>query len=278
MKLLIVKSIFCLAYAFSCTGQIVKTIEMKQNKNKALVLEFYKRVIGEQDLEYASNAVTDNYIQHNPMVKTGKVGFLEVIQYLKQIPKPKNPPKPFIRVIAEGDFVVMHLSVEFAEQKKTVLEIFRVEDGLLAEHWDAIEDFDQPSKNGNSVIEGPTLIEDVAVTEQNKKVVAAFISQVLLQRQFNKIQDYMDADLIQHNPEIANGITALQAYYQDIKTEKVYRIIGEGNFVVTQAKSIINSKAYVVYDIYRLANGIIQEHWSVKQIIPEKMAHNNGMI
>ena len=88
----------------------------------------------------------------------------------------------------------------------------------------------------------------------------------------------MTTDLIQHNPEIANGITGLQTYYQDIKTEQVHKVIGEGNFVVTQSKCLIQGKAHVVYDIYRLGNGKIKEHWSVKQIIPKVMAHNNGMI
>ena len=55
-------------------------------------------------------------------------------------------------------------------------------------------------------------------------------------------------------------------------------VIGEGDFVLTQSAGKFGILPHVVYDIYRLSNGRIVEHWSVKQQIPTEMAHNNGMV
>jgi len=259
--------------------QVNKTIiKMKQNINKQIVLDFYKKVIGEQDLDYARKTVTNDYIQHNPHVKTGKEGFLEAIEFLKRMPKPKKPPKPFMRIIADNDHVVVHLSVQFGGKQKIVLEVFRIENGLIAEHWDAIQDKSEMRLHGNPEIEGPVLIENQDATLYNKKIVDNFTKQVLIDRKFDVLGDFVAPNLIQHNPKVHNGLDGFLEYYQNIRIQKVHKVIGEGNFVVAQSKGVIDKEAYVFYDIYRLNNGFISEHWSVSQQIPEVMAHNNGMI
>lgn len=251
---------------------------MKQSINKQIVLNFYKKVIGEQDLEYAEKIVTDNYIQHNPQVRTGKEGLLEAIEYLKQLPKSKETSKPFMRILTDNDYVVVHMNIEFGGQKKIVLDLFRLENGFIAEHWDAIQNESENSINGNSEIEGPVLIEDKGRTTENKKIVANFTKHVLMDGTFDLLEKYVITDVIQHNPNINNGFIGLKEYYQKNNIQKVHRILGEGNFVVTQSTGTIDNQHTVCYDIYRLKNGLIAEHWSVSQIIPKVMAHTNGMI
>ncbi|MEP0262885.1 nuclear transport factor 2 family protein [Dokdonia sp.] len=251
---------------------------MEQYINKLIVTDFYKKVIGEQDLEYAKRIVTEDYIQHNPQVRTGKAGFLEAIAFLKQMPKQKNTPTPFMRIIADNEYVIVHLNVEFGGQKKIVLDMFRIENGLIAEHWDAIQNKSEISLNGNSEIEGPILIENEKATIQNKKIVEDFTNQILIEGNFQTLKNFVVPDLIQHNPKMNKGLKGIAEYYQKIKIQKVHKIIGQGNFVVTQSKAIVDNEDFVFYDIYRLDNGLIIEHWAVSQIIPEVMAHNNGMI
>lgn len=250
---------------------------MKNNINKQIVIDFYKKVIGEQDLEFAKKIVTENYIQHNPLVKTGKGGFLEAIAFLQKIPKSKKPPKPIMRIIVDNDYVVVHLNVVFAGQKKIVLDMFRLENGLIAEHWDAIQDKSEINLNGNSEIEGPILIKNEDSTRRNKKKVEDFTNQVLIDRKFEILKSFITTNLIQRNPKIKNGLKGITEYYKKVKIQKVYKIIGQGNFVVTQSKAFMNKEGFVFYDIYRLENELITEHWSVSQKIPEVMVHNNGM-
>ncbi|KZS42693.1 hypothetical protein AWE51_04380 [Aquimarina aggregata] len=252
---------------------------MTQSKNnKQIILDFYKNVIGLIDLDYADKIVTENYIQHNPMVKTGKKGFLEAISFLKQLPKPENPVKPFIRILSDNEYVAAHLQVAIADEQKVVLDLFRIENGLIAEHWDAIKTKSVSSANGNPEVEGTMTIKNLENTSSNKSIIDQYSKAILLNRDFSLISNYVSKDIIQHHPKIKNGLQSLTQYYSNVFITKVHKIIGEGNFILTQSSGIVDSKPSVIYDIYRLQNLMIEEHWSIDQPIPEKMAHNNGMI
>ena len=251
---------------------------MKQNRNIEIVQEFYREVIGKQNTAHAKKIVAKDYIQHNPHVKTGRSGLLEAIAYLGFVPKDDQAPKPFMRIFAQGDYVVVHSRFEFAGLKKIVIDLFRLEEGLLVEHWDAIKDESKTSVNGNSEIEGPTLIEDEGRTQKNRALVENFVNEVLQKRNINAVDDYVKKDMIQHRPELQKGISGIRKYAKEVKLLKIHRIVAQGNFVLTQSEAIIKVKKLVVYDIYRVEKGKIAEHWSVAQEIPAKMAHDNGML
>ena len=237
-----------------------------------------KRPLDQGDVDYASTAVTDEYIQHNPTVKTGKAGFLEAVLFLKQMPKPAHITQPFMRIIAEGDYVAVHWSVDFAGQKKNILDLFRLENGLIAEHWDAIEDNTTAQINSNPEVEGPVKIEEVEKTAKNKSLVIAYNNQILIDHKWQLISNFVAVNLTEHHAQIKNGNAQLKAHYENVRIEKVHKTIGEGNFVLTQSKGLINEEAHVIYDVYRLHEGKIVEHWSVTQKIPAQMVHDNGMI
>jgi predicted SnoaL-like aldol condensation-catalyzing enzyme len=59
--------------------------------------------------------------------------------------------------------------------------------------------------------------------------------------------------------------------------EKVHLTLGEGNFVFTQSEGIYDGAATAFYDLWRVEDGKIAEHWDVVQTIPEEFAHDNGM-
>lgn len=249
---------------------------------KAMVRDFYRRAVGQGDIAFAEQILAEDYIQHSPMAKPGKAGILEALAYLKQMPKPANPSKPFMRLIAEGDYVVVNLSFSWEGKQKAVVDIFRVQDGKLAEHWDAIQDQPEVTLNGNSMLEGPVEIEDVALTGANKKVVEEFYQHIFVKQELEALSEYISDDLIQHHPDIENGKMGLKNYFIQksgkFSIKKVHRMIGEGNFVVVQSEGQINDKPYVFYDIFRLTDSKVVEQWSINQPIPAVMPHNNGMI
>ena len=94
-----ITALLCTFLLLSCIEQSQKKSNKQREKmkhnNKQIVLDFYKNAIGKADSAYASKVLTNDYIQHNPTVKSGKAGFLEMITFLKQLPKPDNPSKPF---------------------------------------------------------------------------------------------------------------------------------------------------------------------------------------
>lgn len=249
------------------------------DKNKTLIRDVYKKIIGERDTTLVHKIVAEDYIQHNPMVKTGRTGLLESLEMLKKFPKPDSDHKPFVRIFAEDDYVVVHTLVDIFGTKKMLVDLFRIEAGIIREHWDAIEDvFSDIGINGNSVIGGPVQIEDIHLTAINRALVGEYHHTVVCDRIFEMIDAFVAADVIQHQPQVANGMKALADYLHTCIIENTFRIIGEGNFVLAQSKGTIDNSAYVFYDIYRIAAGKIAEHWCVKQMIPKVMAHDNGMI
>ncbi|WP_338877029.1 nuclear transport factor 2 family protein [Spirosoma sp. SC4-14] len=248
--------------------------------NKSIIQHLYRRVVGQGDLAYADEIIADTYIQHSPM-KPGKAGLMEALGFLKQMPKPVNPAKPFMRLIADGNYVATNLSVELGGRKKVVVDLFRLEGGKVLEHWDAMQDEPDSSRNGNPMMNGDAEVDPSDDAEPNKAIVDQYYD-VLIHRQIERLPYYVWADMVQHSPEIANGLTGLTEFLQrpadQFSIQKAHRIIGEGNFVVVQAAGIWNQKPAVFYDTFRLDKGKIAEQWTVRQFVPETMPHQNGII
>jgi predicted SnoaL-like aldol condensation-catalyzing enzyme len=129
-----------------------KLIDMETKSNKQIVANFYRDIIRDQKLELLDEYVHDNYIQHSPMLKDGKAALLEALNYLKTLPKPVEPgPSPIVRMIAENDMVVAHLDISFMGKRRAVVDIFRLKDGKVIEHWDVQQDVPEVMPHGNGM-------------------------------------------------------------------------------------------------------------------------------
>lgn len=249
------------------------------NKEKAAAVNV---AVQNGDAGIIDKIVREDYIQHTPPVANGRKGLVGLITKIsaKEIPAPtiKN-----VRVFEDGDFVVLHHDVKWPN-RKVMIEVFRFQDGLAAEHWSAVSDHPEKTASGNSMVDGATAITDLQHTKKNKELVKSFVETILIKGQFDKIGDYYHPHIIQHNPYINNtidglkqGIGDLQKQGITLQIEKIHYVLGEGNFVLTVSEGKFGGKPTAFYDLFRVENGKVAEHWDVLQEIPEKMAHNNGM-
>jgi predicted SnoaL-like aldol condensation-catalyzing enzyme len=165
-----------------------------------------------------------------------------------------------------------------------MIEIFRFQDGLAAEHWSGVMDHPEKTANGHSMVDGATEITDQAKTAQNKALVKAFVETILIKGEFDKILQYYHPDIIQHNPFIDNtvdglvrGVQELQKQGISLQIEKIHRVLGEGNFVLVLSEGKFGGKNTAFFDLFRVENDKVVEHWDVLQEVPAKIAHNNGM-
>ncbi|WP_332368950.1 nuclear transport factor 2 family protein [Spirosoma telluris] len=158
------------------------------------------------------------------------------------------------------------------DKQKVVVDLFRFRDGQVTEHWDAIEDQPETTRNGHAMMDGPLPSEENGQSATNKALVAKFYEQVYINQQLEALPDFVDANLSQHIPEIENGIAGLEAYLREQTNqhviEKVAHIIGEGDFVVVQAEGKLEQKKTTFYTVFRLSEGKLVEMWGVKQIAP----------
>ena len=121
-----------------------------QETNKKIVTEFYDLIINQKDFEAASPYIGTRYKQHNPLVKDYPEGLKEFIAFLKtNFPEARSEIK---RVIAEDDYVVLHVhSVRSEKLERAIIEIFRLENGKIEEHWDVIQQIPETSANLNGM-------------------------------------------------------------------------------------------------------------------------------
>lgn len=237
--------------------------------NKQRVLSFYKLIVGQRRADLIPEFVREDYIQHNPTVKQGRDGITEMINYLKTLPLPPEGAKsPIIRAIQEGDLVVTHLDVEFMGKRMAVIDLFKLKDGMLAEHWDAIQAMPDQTGMAITATNGSYEIDQNASATKSKAIVDQFYQAVI---QKASVTDLIKPDYVEHDPAVIHSGKSLDAYLiiDSDRQIKIHRIIGEGDFVVVQSEFKRAGKAFVFYEIFRVEHSKIAEHWAVEQAIPD---------
>jgi predicted SnoaL-like aldol condensation-catalyzing enzyme len=271
---------------FSMSAQTSKqqsNTKTKTNMTNVAITQAVNKAVQAGDVEAIASLVPENYIQHTPVVPDGRKGLELLVTKIrdKQMPSPqiKN-----VRTFTDGDYVILHHDVQWPN-RKAMFEIFRMEGGLAAEHWSGIQDHPEKTANGHSMVDGVTEVTDQANTAKNKELAKSFVETVLIKGEFDKILNYYHPDIIQHNPFIdntvpglVNGIGELQKQGITLQIQKIWKVFGEGNFVLVCSTGLFAGKPTAFFDLFRTEKGKIVEHWDVVQEIPtpDKQAHRNG--
>ena len=220
----------------------------------------------------------EKYIQHNLGAADGLAGLAALLAAL-----PKGAAKVHtVRVFQDGDFVFAHTDYDFFGPK-VGFDIFRFENGKIVEHWDNLQEAAGPNPSGHTMTDGPTEAADLDKTEANKKLVATFVDDILVNGRMDKLADYIDdARYTQHNPQIGDGLSGLAAAFKamadaglTVKYDKVHRVLGKGNFVLTVSEGVFGGKHTAFYDMFRVDNGKIVEHWDTLEAIPAQSEWKN---
>jgi len=106
------------------------------DKNKALVLEAMTALFQRRDQSAVARYYAADYVQHNPGIVQGRQALEDLVAQLSS----DVFYEPGL-LIAEGDYVAIHGRIRgWAPTPQVVVDIFRIQDGLLAEHWDVLQD------------------------------------------------------------------------------------------------------------------------------------------
>jgi predicted SnoaL-like aldol condensation-catalyzing enzyme len=214
----------------------------------------------------------NKYIQHNLAVGDGLSGFGAVLQ---QLPAGSAKVKT-VRLLQDGEYVVAHTVYNFFGPK-IGFDVFRFENGKIVEHWDNLQTTpDQPNPSGRTMTDGATEVADLEKTDSNKALVTAFVNDVLVSGKLDKLPGYFDGDnYLQHNPAIADGLSGLGAALKamadqgiTMKYTRVHKVLGQGNFVLVISEGEFAGKSTSFYDLFRVHQGKIAEHWDTMETIP----------
>ncbi|MBG7612845.1 nuclear transport factor 2 family protein [Polaribacter sp. BAL334] len=258
-------------------SQSKKEVKMELSNKEKVVALLNSFNTGDQTPISYINA--EKYIQHNLAVGDGLAGFGEVM---------KNAPEGgfkanVVRAFEDGNYVFTHTEYDFFGPKAG-FDVFRFEDGKIVEHWDNLIEVQKPNPSGRTQFDGATDITDKEKTESNKKVVTDFIEKVLLGHEMDKLTTYINPEkYLQHNPAVADGLDGFgeaMKYFAEnglvMEYTKLHKVLGEGNFVLSMSEGKFGKGEHTAfYDLFRLEDGKIVEHWDVIQAIPPQSEWKN---
>jgi len=123
----------------------------QEEANRTAVLAFYEKGLNQKDADAALAYVGDRYVQHNPNAADGPEGFRKFIGFLRE--KFPNSRSEIKRSFVDGDYVILHVhSVrEPGTRGRAIVDIFKLENGKIVEHWDVVQEVPENPANGNTM-------------------------------------------------------------------------------------------------------------------------------
>ncbi|KPV53371.1 hypothetical protein SE17_10015 [Kouleothrix aurantiaca] len=218
------------------------------------------------------------YIQHNLAAADGLQGYNALMKLLLAGSTTVNT----VRVFEDGNYVFAHTDYNFFGPR-IGFDIFRFENGQVVEHWDNLQKTAGPNPSGHTMIDGPTAASDREKTSENKALVRQFVTDILVDGRLDKLAGYFDGDTYtQHNPQIGDGLSGLGAALQALAAQgiamqydRIHQVLGEGNFVLVVSEGSFGGQHSSFYDLFRVENGAIAEHWDTIEAIPARSEWKN---
>jgi len=256
---------------------MMETGEVNDVASKRDLIQKLLKGIETGDANAAAVVNEAKYIQHNPQTHEGSEGLATLFARLSKT----DPHVTFVRVFEDGDFAFAHNEYDFSSLR-VAFEVFRFEDGQAVEHWDNIQSKQGPNPSGRGMLDGATAITDLDKTEDNRALVRAFAEKILVGRQLDLLETYVDDGVIQHNPEITDGAAALRAALAAtdgteprLRYTQIHRVLAEGNFVLCMCEGYKAGAHTSFYDLFRVADGKIAEHWDTIETIAPRSEWKN---
>ncbi|WP_314949589.1 nuclear transport factor 2 family protein [Bradyrhizobium cosmicum] len=123
----------------------------QEEANRTAVLAFYEKGLNQKDVDAALAYVGDRYVQHNPNAADGPDGFRKFIGFLRE--KFPNSHSEIKRSFVDGDYVILHVHAvrEPGTRGNAIVDIFKLENGKIVEHWDVVQPIPENPANNNTM-------------------------------------------------------------------------------------------------------------------------------
>lgn len=262
--------------------------------NKRLVFDMWRSVVNAGRVEMADELLAEGYIQHSPVLRTGRKAFKEIFSVVPRREVPELVEPPLVASVGEGDLVVMALLERMpardgsAAYTTTHFNVFRIADGRLAEHWHSVQTapgpgVPLPEDGGPQPVTGVVGAAQLALLESadprlaaNKRLVFDAWREIVDAGHGDLVERYVATDFVEHNPQGASGPDGFRTTFAaraagpvgaSIRAP-VVAVVAEGDLValVTMREHPHPSRAARTYtttwfDLFRIVNGRLAEHW-----------------
>lgn len=151
MKIINTLQAVVLAGAFCASAHAQRQYSQQESVNKEVVIDFYDKALNQKDFVAAARHLGDHYIQHNPGAADGPDGLKAFLAFLKaQFPDSRSEIK---MVLVDGDYVTLrvHAVREPGTKGLAIVDIFRLENGKIVEHWDSVQPVPETARNDRTM-------------------------------------------------------------------------------------------------------------------------------
>lgn len=263
-------------------------------RNKRAVFDMWRSIVNAGHVEVADELLVEGYVQHSPVLRTGRKAFKEIFSVVPRRDIPPVVEPPLLAMVAEGDLVVMSLRETVPARGNAPayvtahFNLFRVENGRLAEHWHSVHtppgaDVPLPEDGGPQPVVGAVgeaqhkwLASDDPRLARNKRLVFDLWRDVVDAGRENQASRYVHARFVDHHPGGGQGIGGFRQYFSARPDQpaqpwigaSVVSILAENDLVALVTRQehphpARPGRTYTTtwFDLFRIENGRIVEHW-----------------
>lgn len=236
-----------------------------------------------KDTTAAARYFDEGLLQHDPKLADG-LGGMKL--FAAEIAGSPSADITIYRTLVDSNIVLLHSRYQGVPHyggPVIAFDLFRFKDDKIVEHWGGQQPEEPPNPSGRTEVDGPTVVLDRELTEANRALVRTYRETVFVSLRFDRIEEFVDgARYAQHASKIGDGIAGLRNRITSVAKAggqlniAARRYLADGNFVLVLSEGDLPTGATAIYDLFRVENGKIVEHWDVLAPIPPRAEWKNA--
>jgi len=238
-------------------------------------------IFRDRDSSAIDRFFSEPFVQHDPNIGDGLPGLRAFVTELANSPTTNIT---IYRTVVDGDIVMLHSKYEGwpgFSGPIVAFDLFRFKDGKIVEHWGGQTRETGSNPSGHTQLDGPTAVVDRKQTEANRTLVRNFKQVVTVELRFDRVDEFIGGDhYIQHASKVGDGTARMKARVSQVEKPGdtpvliPRRYIADGNFVLCLVEARTEPPT-ANFDLFRVENGRIAEHWDVLSVIPPQNRWKN---
>lgn len=247
------------------------------------VLDTHNALFDRGEVSVLESAFADDFVEHSPLIAGDRDGLRTMVEDAGDAIGYENA-----RLLEDGDFVVLHGRFSGLDETDLVgFDIYRVENGKLAEHWDSLVPVAEANASGRTQLDGPTDVDRSEDAEANRERAVQFFTESLIGADYEGFRRFtQDGVFRQHSPDIADGTDAVIDFLSELKAkgeglvyDQIHRTVADGQFVFTHSEGSIAGSRHSYAELWHWENGVLTEMWDAIAEVPkdEDALHGHGI-